>query len=301
MRTLIIGTSGQLALELRAAEFSEEVQLRTPEKVDLADERAVTSLLENAAPELIINAGAYTAVDRAETERERAFSVNALGPAVLAKFCRRRGGVLIHISTDYVFDGEKRQPYVESDAPNPLNVYGASKLAGESAIREQLEEHVILRTSWVFSGHGHNFLTTILRLARERDELRIVGDQIGRPTPARDLARVIATLAGKLRAERRLAWGTYHFAGAGSASWHAFAEEIVAAQACFTERRPRVLAILSSEYPTAARRPSNSVLATTAFERTFGLSPQPWRAAVARTVEELLARCGDAAAAQADQ
>jgi hypothetical protein len=186
MRALIIGTSGQLATELHRQAGG--LPLHPAQKVDVADEPAIRALLDAARPTLVINASAYTAVDRAEQERERAFAVNASGPRYLARWCAANGAALIHVSTDYVFNGAKASSYVEEDAVDPLNVYGESKLAGEIAIREELPQHLILRTSWVFSAHGQNFVKTMRRLAAERDELRVIADQHGRPTSAADLA-----------------------------------------------------------------------------------------------------------------
>jgi dTDP-4-dehydrorhamnose reductase len=184
---------------------------------------------------------------------------------------------LIHISTDYVFDGAKTGPYVETDLVGPLGVYGATKAAGEEAVRQALKQHIILRTSWVYGEYGANFLKTVVRLAQDRDELRIVADQRGRPTSSRDIASALLRLAPRLRAGADI-WGTYHFAGAGETTWHEFACRIVAAQAALTGRTPRVEAIAGSDYPTAARRPANSVLNCDRFERVFGFGGRPWTA-----------------------
>ena len=287
MRTLVVGTSGQLATELHRQAHG--VDLQPAQKIDVADERALRALLDEARPSLVINASAYTAVDRAEQERERAFAVNADGPRYLAQWCATNGAALMHVSTDYVFDGSKVGAYVEDDAVGPLNVYGESKLAGEVAIREELPEHLIVRTSWVFSAHGQNFVKSMLRLARERDELRVVSDQTGRPTAASDLARALLVLAGRFASGEAVAWGTYHFAGTGETSWHGFAQAIIAEQAAYTGRRPLVTAIGSSDYPTPARRPANSWLDTSLFERTFGLAPRSWRDDLREIVRQIVA------------
>lgn len=287
MRTLIIGTSGQLATELHR-QGSGGLELQPAQRVDVADETAVRALLDEARPSLVINASAYTAVDRAEQERDRAFAVNADGPRYLARWCATHGAALIHVSTDYVFGGSKAGAYVEGDAVGPLNVYGESKLGGEVAIREGLAQHLIVRTSWVFSAHGQNFVKSMLRLARERDELRVVSDQTGRPTAASDLARALLTLAGRLASGETIAWGTYHFAGAGETSWHGFAQAIIAEQAAYTGRRPLVTAIASSDYPTPARRPANSLLDTGLFERTFGVAPRSWRDDLGEVVRQIV-------------
>jgi dTDP-4-dehydrorhamnose reductase len=253
----------------------------------LADAAALRRLLARSRPELVLNAAAYTAVDKAESETERAFAVNAHGPAVLAAWCQEQGAAVIHVSTDYVFDGNQSRPYTEDDATNPQNVYGASKLKGELELRTKLERHVVLRTSWVFSAHGHNFVKTILRLASERPELRVVDDQRGRPTPAADLARAMLSLAEQLAQTRELAWGTYHFAGAGATTWHGFAKAILEARYPAASSRPKLTAITSAEFPTPAPRPGNSVLDTSRFEHVFGIAIAPWRDGLRSVVDEL--------------
>jgi dTDP-4-dehydrorhamnose reductase len=288
MRTVIIGTSGQLALELRRGARSDSLALAPAHKVDVSDAASLEPWLDAQAPGLVLNASAYTAVDKAESERERAFAINAEGPATLARWCERHGAALVHVSTDYVFDGSKPGGYRVDDATGPLNVYGASKLAGEQHVRRELARHLILRTSWVFSAHGQNFVKTMLRLARERDELRVVADQFGRPTPAAELARVILELAERFAAGEALAWGTYHVAGAGSCNWHAFAEAIVAEQAELTARRPRVVPITTQDYPLPAPRPQSSILDTTSFEAAFGIELRPWQGGLRDVVRELV-------------
>lgn len=288
MRTIVVGTSGQLATELHRATRSSDIELVPPTKVELADEAAVAALLDEVQPALVINAAAYTAVDRAESDRERAFAVNAEGPATLARWCHERSARLVHVSTDYVFDGAQNAPYATDAPTRAINTYGESKLAGEEAIRRELKEHVIVRTSWVFSAHGQNFVKTMLRLAQERSELRVVADQFGRPTPAQDLAAAIWRIVATLARQGDLPWGTYHFAGAGSTSWHGFAQAIVDAQTPITGKTPRVTAIATSDFPTPARRPTSSILDTCGFERTFGITPAPWQAGLERVVREVL-------------
>ncbi len=286
MRTVIVGTSGQLATELHRQ--GDGLQLQPAQKVDVADESAVRVLLDEARPSLVINAAAYTAVDRAEQERDRAFAVNANGPRYLARWCAANGAALIHVSTDYVFDGTKPSAYVEDDAVGPINVYGESKLAGEVAIREELAQHLILRTSWVFSAHGQNFVKTIRRLAAERDELRIIADQHGCPTSAADLAgAIVRVVRERLRGDAAVAWGTYHLANAEPTTWHGFAQAIVELGARQTSRRPLVHAIPATEYPTPAKRPANSVLDTGQFETTFGFGLRPFRLALLDVMNEL--------------
>lgn len=289
MRIVVVGRSGQLATELRRVALPTSLQLLPAEKVELADRLDTIAMLDRSRPDLVINAAAYTAVDRAEDERARAFAVNESGPRLLATWCQANGAPLIHVSTDYVFDGSKQTAYTEDDPTRALNTYGASKLAGEVAIRAELARHVILRTSWVFSAHGQNFVKTMLRLARERDELRVVSDQWGRPTAAADLARVIVELAARLSRGEQLSWGSYHFAGGepGRTSWHGFAEAIVEEQSAYTHRRPRVVPITTADYPTPAVRPMNSELDSARFFATFGISPASWRSGLHSVVEEL--------------
>jgi dTDP-4-dehydrorhamnose reductase len=228
-------------------------------------------------------------VDRAEAEEEEAFRANALGPEILARACAAAGRPLIHISTDYVFDGSKSGAYQESDPVAPLGVYGRSKLAGEEAIRRHLPQHVIVRTSWVYGVYGANFLKTILRLAGERDELRIVADQSGCPTSTADLAEGLLVAAQALR-EGRAVPGTYHFAGTGVTTWHGFASRIVEAQSPFTGRFPSVMPLRTEEYPTPAQRPANSELDSSLFGHTFGYTARPWQTAVDTTVAGLLSQ-----------
>jgi dTDP-4-dehydrorhamnose reductase len=286
MHGLIVGTSGQLATELHRQ--ADGLPLQAAQKVDIADEHAIRALLDEARPSLVINASAYTAVDRAEQDRERAFAVNASGPRYLARWCAANGAALIHVSTDYVFNGAKASAYVEDDDVDPLNVYGESKLAGEIAVREELGQHLILRTSWVFSAHGQNFVKTMRRLAAERDELRVIADQHGRPTSAADLAGAVWRLTReRVLGAAPMTWGTYHLANADSTTWHGFAEAIVELEARRTSRRPMVHAIPATEYPTPAKRPANSVLDTSRFETTFGFGLRPFRLALRDLMDEL--------------
>lgn len=287
MRAIVIGTYGQLALELQRRPLPAGLELLPLNQLDITDAASLTAHLDQARPDIVLNAAAYTAVDKAESERELAFAVNATGPATLASWCAQSGASIIHCSTDYVFDGTKVGAYNEADETAPLGVYGASKLAGEDAVRLAGERHVILRTSWVFSAHGHNFVRTMLRLAAEREELRVVADQHGRPTAAADLADAMLLVAGRIVAGKPR-YGTFHFAGAGETTWHGFAQAIVQEQAQRTGKLPRVVPIATHEYPTPAKRPANSVLATNAFSQAFGVTPRPWRDGLQEVVRELL-------------
>jgi dTDP-4-dehydrorhamnose reductase len=267
----------------------------THAQADIGDQTVVAAGLRAYKPLLVINSAAYTNVDRAETDTLAAFEVNAHAPAVLASACASAEVPLIQISTDYVFDGSKTEAYVESDPTNPINAYGRSKAEGEAAVRRTHPRHVILRTSWLYGEFGHNFLKTMMRLARERDELRVVADQRGSPTSTRDLADAILRIAPRLAIGEE-GWGTYHFTGSGVTTWHGFASCVVAAQAPLTGRKPRVTAITTAEFPTPARRPANCELDCSRFEQTFGFHARPWaEEAVEITQAVVLAQQGIAA------
>lgn len=274
-RILLTGAQGQLGFELAATlNACGDVTAMDRAALDLANSDAIVSVMRTMRPDLVINAGAYTAVDLAEKERERAFAINAHAPQVFAEEAQRIGSVLIHFSTDYVFDGMASAPYPESAVPNPLGVYGASKLEGERAIAASGAHALVFRTSWVYGLRGRNFLLTIRRLAAEREELRIVADQVGTPNWARTLAEAIATLVARGIPFLAARSGLYHLSSAGSASWYAFACAILANAAT------RVTPITTADYPTPARRPAYGVLATTRFRDTFGFELPPWRQAL---------------------
>lgn len=275
---LVFGGNGQLGQELsRAAESAGVALCALPRgSVDITDASAVGRAIDQAGPSVVVNAAAYTKVDLAERETAAAEDGNVVGPAVIAAACATAGVPLVHMSTDYVFDGQKTTPYVENDPIAPLGVYGRTKAAGEARVRETLRHHVILRTAWVYGEFGNNFLKTMVRLAAERDELRIVADQRGCPTSTRDLASAILRIAPRLAAGDEL-WGTYHYAGAGIATWHGFAARIVAAQAPLTGRKPCVTPIATADYPTPARRPANSAFDCDRFARVFGFTSRPWQ------------------------
>ena len=289
MKLLLLGGNGQVGRELRRSLLPlGELVVATRDGGD-ADAAAdfdapasLAALIEQTAPEVVVNAAVYTAVDKAETDAAAAFRINAEAPAAIAQACVDTGALLVHYSTDYVFDGNATRPYREDDATAPLGVYGASKLAGEAAIRASGVRHAILRTAWVYAAHGKNFLLTMLRLANERDELRVVADQIGAPTPAAWIADATAEII------RRgvMASGTWHLVADGETSWHGFAEAIVdeAHALGLIARKPRVVAIPTADYPTPARRPAYSVLDTTRLQRDFGVAPPDWRDGLRRTL-----------------
>lgn len=285
---LVFGGEGQLGRELtaRAAQAGVSLVGLRRSQADIADGEAVRSILAKISPSLVVNAAAYTKVDRAEAEPDEAFLANATGAGVIAAACSAGNRPLVHISTDYVFDGAKPTAYTEADPICPLGVYGKSKAAGEAAVRDACGHHVILRTSWVYGVYGTNFLKTIMRLAQESDELRIVTDQRGCPTGTKDIADAILAIAPRLVAGENV-WGTYHFAGSGVTSWHGFAVEIVEAQAKITNRRPNVVAITTAEYPTPAKRPANSELDSSLFVATFGYRAVAWRQRTREVVSAL--------------
>lgn len=248
---------------------------------------------EAADVDAVVNTVAYTAVDRAEKESVLAEAINSKAVAVMAKACAERALPLIHISTDYVYDGTKSGAYIETDATNPLSVYGRTKLAGEVAIRETGAPHVVLRTSWVYSPYGTNFVKTILRLAAEREELRVVSDQHGAPTAAGDLAGAILAIAGRLVAgSTNACFGTFHYAGAGRTTWHGFAEAILRMAKPWAEIRARLVPVSTAEYPTAARRPQNSQLDCNKLRSVYGIGPEPWGSALASVLAALAEREG---------
>jgi dTDP-4-dehydrorhamnose reductase len=290
MRMLVTGRSGQLAASLAEVAADrpdlELIFLGRPE-FDLEMTEQISEQIEARRPELVINAAAYTAVDKAETEPERAFAINRDGAAAGARAAARLGVPFVHVSTDYVFDGRRAEPYREMDETGPLNVYGRSKLEGERAVLEAHPEALILRTSWVFSPFGTNFLKTMLRVGAAQPALRVVSDQIGNPTSALDLAAAILKISPALRSEPG---GLYHLTGDGSTSWHGFAEFIFRESAKRGGPAPAVEAIPSADYKTAAARPANSRLDCAAFANRFGFSLRPWTSAAAETVARCLSR-----------
>jgi len=286
---LVTGGAGQVGLELAQVGWPAWVRLHRPTRaeLDLGDAEAVRALFEQVPFKAVINSGAYTAVDKAETEVAAAFAANAMGPAILAEATRAAGIPLIQVSTDYVFDGSGEQDYAESDPVGPLGVYGASKLAGEYAARMGNPRSVVLRTAWVLSVHRANFLKTMLRLAADRPALRVVDDQTGSPTSARDIAQALADITLKMIADPEAPTGVYHFVNGGSTSWAGLAREIFARSAALGGPSAEVEGITTADYPTPARRPSNSRLSTFKITRDYGVAPRPWQDAVAEIVAEL--------------
>ena len=292
MKILIFGGSGQVGFELQRA-LAPVAEVVAPgfgglPRIDVTDFAALEQAVATAGPDVVINAAAYTAVDKAETERDLATKINTEAPGVLARASAKRGAVMVHYSTDYVFDGSGTTPHRESDATGPLNHYGASKLAGEEAVTRGNANHLVLRTSWVYAAHGKNFPKTILRLAKERDSLNIVADQFGAPTGAPLLADATAQALLKLQAGTK-AWGLYHLVAGGESSWHELADYLCreAVAQGLLSKAPVIKPIPTHEFPTPAKRPFNSRLDTAKFRSTFNLHLPDWKDGIAHLVREL--------------
>lgn len=300
MRILLLGAAGQVGFELHRslAPLGEVIAATRSGRLpggagclaaDLVDSRALEAVLEAQRPDVVVNAAAYTAVDRAESEPMLAQAINAVAPATLALWCRANGARLVHYSTDYVFDGGQDRPWREDDPTAPLNRYGHSKRDGEVAITEAGAEHLILRTGWVYAARGSNFLRTMLRLGAEREELRVVDDQIGAPTPARWIAATSAAILARWQAGAPWQSGIVHLTAGGRTSWHGFAEAIFAAahESGLLARRPQLHAIPTSDYPTPAQRPAWSCLDNARLQEWFGLRLPDWREGLAQVLGEL--------------
>ncbi|TPN83172.1 dTDP-4-dehydrorhamnose reductase [Mesorhizobium sp. CU2] len=290
MRLAVTGREGQVATSLIEAARTrgdvEVVALGRP-ALDLARPETVLAALEAAKPDIVVSAAAYTAVDQAEDERDLAFAVNAVGAGKVAEAAAKLGVPVIHLSTDYVFNGAKDSAYVETDPTEPIGVYGASKLAGEQAVAAASSRHLILRTAWVYSPFGKNFVKTILRLAADRDELSVVADQWGNPTSALDIADAVLHAAARLG--HGAPFGVYHLAGTGETNWSGFARHILDASRALGGPHARVRDITTAEYPTKARRPANSRLSSAKFAAVFGWTPQIWRESTETVVGRILA------------
>jgi dTDP-4-dehydrorhamnose reductase len=291
MRILVIGKDGQVGHELSRLPWpGDDLVSVGRETCDLSNQQSIRDLVRRVAPEVIVNAAAYTAVDKAETERDLCFAVNATAPRVLAEEAARLDALLIHYSTDYVFNGEKPEPYLENDALDPLSVYGASKAAGEAGVAGAASRYLLLRTTWVYGARGKNFLLTMLRLAQDRPELRVVDDQIGSPTSAGAIAAATARLIGQYSpSAAAVPSGVYHMTAGGATSWCGFARAIFGAG---SGPKPSVLPITTADYPTPAKRPRNSVLSNEKFERTFGFRLTPWQTQIAEVLSAMDPRLG---------
>ncbi len=291
MDLLLTGAGGQLGHEVarQAAVHGLSIRAFARAELDITDRTAVDGAVGALKPKVIVNAAAYTAVDKAESDRAAAFAVNCDGPAHLAGAAERHGAAILHVSTDYVFDGTKQGAYVETDPVAPLGAYGESKEAGEAAVRAATDRHIILRTAWVFGAHGSNFVKTMLRLGRERDQLRVVDDQTGCPTYAADLAEVVLHLARRVAddAMPQDGFGTFHCAAGPQTTWCGFARTIFELSASRLGKVPQVQAIPTSAYPTPAKRPANSALDCSRLQRVHGLDLPPWPDALGRMLDRL--------------
>lgn len=285
MKVLVTGANGQighcLQQQLRAGGW--EYLALTHTELDITDPIAVNNIIKQFHPDVVINAAAYTAVDKAESERDLVYAVNRDGPANLARAAKEVNAAILHISTDYVFSGDATDAYTESDPANPQGVYGQSKLQGEQAVIAANDKHIILRTAWVFGEHGNNFVKTMIRLGRTNESLSVVADQEGSPTCAHDIAKVLLTIVRCYSEGRPISWGTYHYSGLPYVSWYEFAKAIfieVERAGLYSKLTPKLMAITTAEYPTAARRPANSKLNCRKLEKTFGIQPCDWRLAL---------------------
>jgi dTDP-4-dehydrorhamnose reductase len=295
MNILITGAHGQVGRELTDQGRSLGLHLwpTDVEDLDITNATAVTSFIEKRQISVVVNAAAYTAVDRAETDAAQAKRINRDGPATLARACTRTGSALIHISTDYVYDGLKTTPYVEDDPVAPTGVYGTSKAEGDQEVQRLVKQHVILRTAWLYSVHGQNFVKTILNLARERAYLNVVADQIGCPTSAVDLARAILDIIINIIEVQTVAWGIYHYCGAGQTTWYEFAKTILKLAGQYEDFALKTIRPISTDqYPTPAARPPYAVLDCTKIESAFGIRPVDWRTSLQQTIDRLYASQG---------
>ncbi len=287
----MLGSRGQVGQELIRATWP----INTPvvglsrQQLDIIDPAAIEAALEHYRPDIVVNAAAYTAVDRAQGEQREARAVNAIAPGHIASACERRGSRIIHLSTDYVFDGCANQPYREDDPTNPINVYGETKLGGEAAVRAGQQQHIIVRTSWVYAAHGTNFVKTMLRLAKERDRISVVADQVGAPTSAADIASAIVHIARRAIEEpsNRDYTGTFHFTADGYTTWYGLAEEVLEFQRGQTGSRPLLVPVTTAEFPVGAARPPYSRLDCGLIDRVFQVRRPHWRSSLEIVLNQL--------------
>ena len=291
MKILVLGANGQFGWELcrKGEKQSFDILAFDLPELDITDHSSVKKRVNQSGVSLVINAAAYTAVDKAESEPELVFAVNRDGPANIASSCAEAGIPLIHVSTDYVFDGNKKGPYFETDPVSPLGVYGKSKATGETKIREHLQEYIILRTAWLYGLHGNNFVKTMIRLGREKRSLRVVADQYGCPTFAADLAEAILAIATQIGEGRDIKWGTYHYCGEGVTTWYGFTQRIFELVGKYISLKvKRVEPISTAKYPTPAKRPANSALDCSMITRHFDITPRSWQEGLADMINRVL-------------
>ena len=290
MKILVTGSKGQLGHELliQGNNFGYEILPADLPDLDITDKTQVKHRLEKYRPSFVVNAAAYTNVDRAETEQNLAFAVNRDGPANLAEICAEFEIPLIHISTDFVFDGKKDSPYIESDPVSPLSIYGKSKEQGENEVRSRLKKHIILRTAWLYGIHGQNFVKTMLRLGKEKEIINVVADQFGSPTSAADLAEAVLKIIFRLKYSSNINWGSYHYCGYGITTWHRFAEEILSlARQYISIKTKNVRPISTAGYPTKATRPCFSALDCGLIKKNFEISLKPWQDSLKIVIRQL--------------
>ena len=291
MKILLLGSDGQLGTALVHQQLPENTTIAGVDipQLDITDPQMVEKVLSERQPSVVINAAAYTDVDRAEKDPKAAFSINCDGPRHLAESCAKSNTPLVHISTDYVFDGNKNKPYRETDPVSPSGIYGQSKADGEIAVRSILPVHLIVRTSWLYGTVGHNFVKTMLKLGYQNDTVQVVADQYGSPTCADDLAATVLAIVHRMRDRRNITWGTYHYCGDGVISWFEFAGAIFEFARRFgLNRSPQVVPITTVDWPTPAKRPPYSALDCTLIEKNFGITTEPWQKSLKKTVECLM-------------
>jgi dTDP-4-dehydrorhamnose reductase len=290
---LITGANGQLGRELVRQGRALNIALHafTRRELDITQPNRINTIVAKTSPSLVVNAAGYTNVDKAEAEAGLAFEVNQIAPGYLVRCCAERNIALIHISSDYVFDGIKGKPYHETDPIAPLGIYGQSKAAGEAAIRSVLKNHIILRTSWLYGVYRHNFVKTMLDLGTRKKVVPVVADQFGSPTSAADLAETVLTIAAKIGSAADFDWGTYHYCGNGVTSWHGFAKEVLQLAAPYVSLQTKhVEAITTAEYPTPAKRPPYSALDCSRIKKAFGITPKPWQQSLKRTIDRVFSK-----------
>jgi len=296
VKVLVTGCNGQAGRELckKSTERGLEIISLDLPDFDITDMKAVDEIISQSSIFAVISAAAYTAVDKAESEPDIAFNVNQKGPANLATSCRKQGIPLIHISTDYVFDGSKTDAYIETDPVSPVGVYGKSKAAGEGDVRNILADHIILRTAWLCSEHGNNFVKTMVRLGQERDEIGVVADQYGCPTFAFDIAEAILDIVSQITKKNDIPWGTYHYCGKGVTTWYEFAKKTLEQAGEYTSLKVKnIVPLTTKEYPTPAKRPVNSALDCTRIQNSFNVFPKQWQDSLSDLVQRLFSYSAD--------
>ena len=292
MKAIISGAKGQVGWELTRKSRIGKIEIAgfSHQMLDITDIRSIQNIVDKYRPDIFINAAAYTRVDQAESEPDMAFAVNRTGPANIAKVCKNSKIPLIHISTDYVFDGSDPIPYTEEHPVSPIGIYGKSKWEGEKIIRETISSHIIIRVSWVFGRHGNNFVKTMLGLGKTNNTIKIVDDQLGCPTPAHNIAAVIWKIVELIfDSKEQSLWGTYHYCGEGETTWYGFAKEIFTmAEPVLPYQSPEIIPVTTAEYPTLAKRPANSVLSCEKIKTRMGIRIKPWRSELYKVLERII-------------